>query len=117
MEVLGKGVPLIYINNRKVRNLDELDRLNSENIKQGELITNPGAEYGASVGAVLKLKTTGNKNDGFGVGVRSVVDYAHKVGNNDQINMEYHRKGLDVFGAFQYRLEHLKEEISVISVR
>lgn len=23
--------------------------------------------------------------------------------------MEYHRKGLDVFGAFQYRLEHLKE--------
>lgn len=55
------------------------------------------------------MKTTGNKNDGFGVGVRSVVDYAHKVGNNDQINMEYHRKGLDVFGAFQYRLEHLKE--------
>ena len=109
LEVLGKGVPLIYINNRKVRNLDELDRLNSENIKQVELITNPGAEYGASVGAVLKLKTTGNKNDGFGVGVRSVVDYAHKVGNNDQINMEYHRKGLDVFGAFQYRLEHLKE--------
>lgn len=37
------------------------------------------------------------------------MDYAHKVGNNDQINMEYHRKGLDVFGAFQYRLEHLKE--------
>ena len=51
LEVLGKGVPLIYINNRKVRNLDELDRLNSENIKQVELITNPGAEYGASVGA------------------------------------------------------------------
>ena len=74
LEVLGKGVPLIYINNRKVRNLDELDRLNSENIKQVELITNPGAEYGASVGAVLKLKTTGNKNDGFGVGVRSIVD-------------------------------------------
>lgn len=37
------------------------------------------------------------------------MDYAHKAGNNDQINMEYHRKGLDVFGAFQYRLEHLKE--------
>ena len=56
MEVLGKGVPLIYINNRKVRNLDELDRLNSENIKQVELITNPGAEYGASVGAVPEIE-------------------------------------------------------------
>lgn len=90
--------------------MDELDRLNSENIKQVELITNPGAEYGASVGAVLKLKTTGNKNDGFGVGVRSVVDYAHNVGNNDQINMEYHL-GRDWMcsGAFHNRLEHLKE--------
>lgn len=109
LEVLGKGVPLIYINNRKVRDLDELDRLTSENIKQVELITNPGAEYGASVGAVLKLKTTGNKDDGFGVGVRSAVNYAHKVGNNDQINMAYRRKSLELFGAFQYHLQHLKE--------
>lgn len=109
LEVLGKGVPLIYINNRKVRDLDELDRLNSENIKQIELITNPGAEYGASVGAVLKLKTTANKDDGFGVGVRSAVNYAHKVGNNDQVNMVYRRKSLELFGAFQYHLQQLKE--------
>ena len=67
--------------------MDELDRLNSENIKQVEQITNPGEEYGESVGAVLKFKTTGNKHDGYGVGVRSVVDYAHKVVNNDLINM------------------------------
>jgi len=109
LEVLGKGVPLIYINNRKVRDLDELDRLNSEDIKQIELITNPGAEYGAPVGAVLKLKTTANKDDGFGVGVRSAVNYAHKVGNNDQINMVYRRKSLELFGAFQYHLQQLKE--------
>lgn len=49
LEVLGKGTPLIYINNREVRHLDELDRLSAENIKQVELITNPGAEYGAAV--------------------------------------------------------------------
>lgn len=109
LEVLGKGVPLIYINNRKVRDLDELDRLNSENIKQIELITNPGVEYGASVGAVLKLRTATNKDDGFGVGVRSAVNYAHKVGNNDQINMVYRRKSLELFGAFQYHLQQLKE--------
>ena len=50
LEVLGKGTPLIYINNREVRHLDELDRLSAENIKQVELITNPSAEYGAAVG-------------------------------------------------------------------
>ena len=109
LEVLGKGTPLIYINNREVRNLDELDRLNAENIKQIELITSPGAAYGASVGAVLRLRTVGQKNDGFGIGWRSVVDYSYKTGNNDQLNVEYRQNGLDLFGAFQYRLQHLKE--------
>ena len=109
LEVLGKGTPLIYINNREVRHLDELDRLSAENIKQVELITNPGAEYGAAVGAVLKLKTVGKKIDGFGIGFRSVADYSYKIGNNDQLNVEYRQNGLDLFGTFQYRLQHLKE--------
>lgn len=109
LEVLGKGTPLIYINNREVRHLDELDRLSAENIKQVELITNPGAEYGAAVGAVLKLKTVGKKIDGFGIGLRSVADYSYKIGNNDQLNVEYRQNGLDLFGTFQYRLQHLKE--------
>lgn len=109
LEVLGKGTPLIYINNREVRHLDELDRLSAENIKQVELITNPGAEYGAAVGAVLKLKTVGKKIDGFGIGFRSVTDYSYKIGNNDQLNVEYRQNGLDLFGTFQYRLQHLKE--------
>lgn len=109
LEVLGKGTPLIYINNREVRHLDELDRLSAENIKQVELITNPSAEYGAAVGAVLKLKTVGKKIDGFGIGLRSVADYSYKIGNNDQLNVEYRQNGLDLFGTFQYRLQHLKE--------
>lgn len=109
LEVLGKGTPLIYINNREVRHLDELDRLSAENIKQVELITNPGAEYGAAVGAVLKLKTVGKKIDGFGIGFRSVADYSYKIGNNDQLNVEYRQNRLDLFGTFQYRLQHLKE--------
>ena len=109
LEVLRKGTPLIYINNREVRHLDELDRLSAENIKQVELITNPSAEYGAAVGAVLKLKTVGKKIDGFGIGLRSVADYSYKIGNNDQLNVEYRQNGLDLFGTFQYRLQHLKE--------
>lgn len=62
LEVLGKGTPLIYINNREVRHLDELDRLSAENIKQVELITNPSAEYGAAVGAVLKTENGRKEN-------------------------------------------------------
>jgi len=46
-EVLGKGVPLIYINGRKMRDVSELKRLRSEDIRDMEVINNPGAQYDA----------------------------------------------------------------------
>ena len=44
LEVLGKGTSLIYIDNKKVKNAQKLDRLTSSNIKHVEVITEPGAE-------------------------------------------------------------------------
>ena len=46
-EVLGKGFPLIYINGRKMRDASELKRLNSEDIRDVEVINTPGALYDA----------------------------------------------------------------------
>ena len=42
-EILGKGVPLIYLNNRKLTDLQELRNIQSDNIKNVEVIQNPGA--------------------------------------------------------------------------
>ncbi|MCQ2221616.1 MAG: hypothetical protein MJZ12_09460, partial [Prevotella sp.] len=44
LEVLGKGTPIYYINGRKMNDKDELKRLRSEEIKEVEVITNPGAQ-------------------------------------------------------------------------
>ena len=44
-EVIGYGTPEIYINNRKVRDMSELDRLRADEIVSTEIITVPGAEY------------------------------------------------------------------------
>ena len=41
-EVLGKGTPLIYINGRLMRDDSELKRLRSEDIRDVEVINNPG---------------------------------------------------------------------------
>ena len=52
-EILGKGVPLIYLNNRKLTDLNELKNIQSYNIRHVEVIQNPGARYDATVKAVI----------------------------------------------------------------
>ena len=56
-EVLAKGEPEIYINNKKVTNANELKQLKSTDIKNVEVITAPGARYNAEVNAVIRIKT------------------------------------------------------------
>ena len=66
LEVLGKGAPIYYINGRKVSDQDELKRLRSEEIREVEVITNPGAQYDATVSAVVRIKTIRRQGNGFG---------------------------------------------------
>ena len=66
-EVFGKGSPIIYINGRKMRNKKELEQLKSTDIKSVELITNPGAKYDATVGAIVKIQTVRRAGDGFSI--------------------------------------------------
>lgn len=54
LSVLGRGAPVIYLNGRQVRNLSELDQINSNTIKKITVITNPSAEYSYSAKAVIK---------------------------------------------------------------
>ena len=55
LEVIGKGSPMVYINGRRVSDVSELDRLQSNEIQSVEVITNPGAQYDATVRAVVRL--------------------------------------------------------------
>ncbi|MDE5811457.1 MAG: carboxypeptidase-like regulatory domain-containing protein, partial [Muribaculaceae bacterium] len=46
-QVFGKGSPAIYINGRLVRDSNELMQISSADIKNVEVVTNPGARYDA----------------------------------------------------------------------
>lgn len=109
-EVFGKGTPLIYINGRKVRDMDELEQLNSDEIKQIELVTNPGVRYDASVKAVIRIRTIPRKGDGFGFDLRSTYAYAEKNQWHEQINMNYRHNNLDIFGSVTYRQNNLLQD-------
>ena len=65
-EVLAKGEPEIYINNKKVRDKSELKQLKSVDIKSVDVITAPGAQYNAEVNAVIRIKTMKTQGDTSG---------------------------------------------------
>lgn len=57
IQVLGKGTPEIYINNRRVQSYEEVRQLSASDVKSVEVITNPGVKYGADVKSVLIIHT------------------------------------------------------------
>lgn len=101
-EVFGKGAPLVFINGRQVRDASELEQLNSDNVKEIELITNPGSRYDATVKAVVRIKTVSRQGDGFGFDVRSSYFQSENVDLIEAVNMNYRHKDLDVFGSLRY---------------
>lgn len=65
VSVFAKGSPLIYINNRQVRDINELHQLKSDDIKSIEIVTAPGAKYDASVKAVIRIRTIHRQGEGW----------------------------------------------------
>ena len=106
-EILGKGVPLIYLNGRKLTNLQELRNIQSDNIRSIEVLQNPGARYDASVQAVIVIRTKRAKGEGLGVELTSWSRKGHGVANNERINLTYRKNGLELFanlfGAYNKR--------------
>lgn len=65
IEVFGRGTPVIYINGRKMQDQMELQRLQPTDIKNIEVISNPGARYDASVKSVIRITTKKPQGEGF----------------------------------------------------
>ncbi len=106
-EILGKGVPLIYLNNRKLTDLQELRNVQSDNIKNVEVIQNPGARYDATVNAVIIIRTKRVAGEGLGVELTSWSRKGRGYANNERINLTYRTGGLELFanlfGAYNKR--------------
>ena len=118
-EILGKGVPLIYLNNRKLTDLQELKNIQSDNIKNVEVIQNPGARYDASVNAVIIIRTKRAAGEGLGVELTSWSRKGHGYANNERANLTYRTGRLELFanlfGAYNKRWEKGEFEQTVFA--
>ena len=100
LEVFGKGTPEIYINGRKVNDRQELSQLNSQDMKNVSVITNPGAAYAANVKSVILIRTKPPKGDGFSGTIRTdnVFQLYFRTGNS--IDLKYRTRGLEIFANY-----------------
>ena len=96
-EVLAKGEPEIYINNKKVRDPNELKQLKSVDIKSVDVITAPGARYNAEVNAVIRIKTLKPQGDGFSLMATSDTWKNNKWSTYDDLTLKYRTGGLEAF--------------------
>ena len=94
--VLAKGEPEIYINNKKVRDPNELKQLKSVDIKSVDVITSPGAKYNAEVNAVIRIKTLKAQGEGLSLMVTSDTWKNNKWNNYDDLTLKYRTRGLEV---------------------
>lgn len=106
LEVFGKGSPEIYINGRKVNDIQELKQLNSQDIKNVEVITNPGAAYSAEVKSVIRIHTKPPKGDGWSGSFRSDNGFQHDFRTGNSLDMKYRTGGLEVFANYGWWYGH-----------
>lgn len=101
-EVFGKGSPVFYLNGHRVYDISELENLKSKNLKNVELVLNPGAKYDASAKAVVNITTVQNTDKGWGVDVEGNYVRNHYVNFTGKVNINYHSKGFSFYDLVKY---------------
>ena len=109
-EVLTKGEPEIYINNKKVRDPIELKQLKSIDVKSVDIITAPGARYNAEVNAVIRIKTLKTQGEGFSLMATSDTRKNNKWNNYDDLTLKYRTGGLEAFATVALNNGHYSND-------
>ena len=96
-QVVGRGKPLIYVNNRQMRDEKELEEIKSSDIKEIKVDLNPGSQYSAEVGAIIKITTI--RPTGEGLGGQFMTNWRHNGMDSwyGDGSLNYRHKRLDVF--------------------
>ena len=109
ISVIGKGNPLIYIDNQKV-GLNDLNTLAVEDIKSIEIIKNPSAKYEAEGRVVILITRKLSKKEGFKIDVTETSSAKKRFNNYFGINTSVKKKKLEWKTNFNYNQLHVWEK-------
>ena len=103
ISVVGKGNPLIYIDNQKV-GMNDLNALAVADIKTIEIIQNPSAKYEASGRVVILITRKFSKKDSFRTEISEVASFKKNYNNYLGFNSNFKKNKLELKANFNYNL-------------
>lgn len=95
--VLGRGKAIIYINGRKILNAGDISRLLPKDIKDIEIIRNPGAEYDAEAAAIINIRLRRRVLQGLGTDAMSYGSFGRSFSDSEQLSLTYGSGALYMF--------------------
>jgi hypothetical protein len=104
--VLGKGKPLIYIDDKEVRGFTELEMLKAEDVAEITVDRNPSAAYDATYRAIIHIKTIPKVKDMVGLQVQNVSAFYKKYSNNSLVRFDLKKGAFSVRLTYSYGLSH-----------
>lgn len=80
ISIIGKGEPLLYIDNQKV-GMNDLNALSVDDIKSVEIITNPSSKYEAEGRAVILITRKRSRKEGFQIVASETTSFKKRFNN------------------------------------
>lgn len=99
--VVGKGNPLIYIDNQKV-GMNDLNALAVADIKTIEIIQNPSSKYEAEGRSVILITRKFSKKDSFKTEISEVASFKKNYNNYLGFNSNFKKNKLELKANFNY---------------
>lgn len=77
--IIGKGTPLILLNDKEVKSLSELEILNPKQIKEVSIDSHPSAEYSSKYSSVIRISTIDMLKDHISSQITHVSTFGRNI--------------------------------------
>ena len=115
ISVFGKGAPIVYINNKRVHDNNEIVNITPDNIKSISVITSPGAEYDAEVESVIRIHTKERRANGFSLRADANGKYNKWMSDYELISTSYQTKKIEIANSIWMMGTHVGEDNNLIT--
>ena len=115
ISVFGKGTPIVYINNKRVNDNNEIVNITPDNIKSISVITSPGAEYDAEVETVIRIQTKERRANGFSLRADAYGKYNKWMSDYELISTSYQTKKFEIANSIWTMGTHDGEDNNLIT--